>query len=420
MVRTGVLLLILASKGICQVSVEVRPNKAAYLVDEPVSIILKVTNIGTESVGHSYCDGQVDLEVENAEKKHTPNLWGCSIGVGGGAACGVDHPPMLAPNETASFQYLLTGYRLHAGSYVLRAKGKAGIRWKYYPNLAPKASPPPPRLHKEGDPVPGANFDISLPIVVASGSREELQRAYAPYITDAEGPGTGAAEMRRAREAIAEMAPEFLEKTIAGFASGPSPTPNLAVKGLVEIDSTESRTDLIRLYDKSTDLGLRNEIVQALAGLSTPDQLQFFVDLLPGRSTEIDDRIRQWAVLGLGHIGGDVAARALAGGLANSNVQVRLAVAAALGNTRSRSAVPPLIRMYGDNDNAVRKEVCGALIELTHREWCDGSARSVVVQQTRWLRWWKAKGAQIALYGNHECPNGNAQLPALNYLPTDE
>jgi HEAT repeat protein len=220
--------------------------------------------------------------------------------------------------------------------------------------------------------------------------------------------------MQRAREAIAEMAPEFLEKTIAGFASGPTPTPNLAVKGLGQIDTNESRADLIRLYDKSTDLSLRNQIVQALAGISTPDEVQFFVELLPGRSTEMEDEIRQWAALGLGHIGGHVAARALAGGLASPSWQVRQAVAAALGNTRSRSAVPLLIRMYGDNDNIVRNEACGALEELTHREWCDGSARSVTVQQSRWLRWWKANGAQIALYGNNECPARNVQLPPLN------
>ena len=147
---------------------------------------------------------------------------------------------MLAPNETVSFQYLLTDYRLPAGSYVLRAKGKAGVRWKYYPNLAPNAPPSPKPLHKEGDPVPGADFDISLPIIMRSASQQELQRAYAPYIIDAEGAGARTAEMQRAREAIAEMAPEFLEKTIAAFASGPTPTPNLAVKGLGQIDSTRA------------------------------------------------------------------------------------------------------------------------------------------------------------------------------------
>jgi HEAT repeat protein len=183
---------------------------------------------------------------------------------------------------------------------------------------------------------------------------------------------------------------------------------------LGQIDSTESRADLISLYDKSTDLTLRSQIADALAGLATPAELQFFVELLPGRSTEIDDRIRQSAALGLGHIGGDTAARALSRALASPSRQVRLAVVAALGNTRSRYAVPLLIRMYGDNDNPVRNNVCGALIELTHREWCDGSGTSVTVQQSQWLRWWKLNATQIALYGNNECPKTNVQLPSLH------
>jgi HEAT repeats len=79
--------------------------------------------------------------------------------------------------------------------------------------------------------------------------------------------------------------------------------------------------------------------------------LPFFTELMPGRSTVIHDHIRQWAALGLGRIGGDAAANALAEGLSSSNAQVRLAVAAALGNTKSQAAIPLLVRMYSDYDN---------------------------------------------------------------------
>ncbi len=39
-----------------------------------------------------------------------------------------DHPPTMKPGEKVSFPYLLTGYRLEAGTYTLHAKCKAGVR----------------------------------------------------------------------------------------------------------------------------------------------------------------------------------------------------------------------------------------------------------------------------------------------------
>jgi hypothetical protein len=321
----------------------------------------------------------------------------------------------MAPNETVSFQYLLKDYRLVAGNYVLHVRGKAGARWKYYPDIRPNsAPPPPPPQHKDGDPVQGAFVDIALPIVMTSGTLEELQRAYIPYIHDAEGLGTGMIEMRRAREAIAEMAPEFLEKTIVGFATSPiQKTPDLTVSGLAQVDTPESRADLIELYDKSTDLNLRSQIVAAVAEIGTTKEVPFLATLLPGRSTKSDDEIRQWAARGLGRIGGDDAVRALKAGLSSPNPYLRSTVAEALGSTRSRAAVPLLIHTYSDKNGGTKNEVCSALTELTHRDWCDGSGDDVAVQQSRWLRWWKANGTRLAMYGSDQCPKSNVQLPLV-------
>jgi hypothetical protein len=256
-----------------QVSVTLRTNKSQYLAGEPIFVVVEVKNSGTEAVGYSYCDGHIDLSVEHTEKKRRPNLWGCSAGGLGGMGCGIDHPPMLAPGRSTSFQYLLKDYRLSPGAYTLHARGKAGVRWKSYSDYRTSAAPPPPPKHQEGDPVPDATFDVSSPIVLTSASQEELERAYAPYISDAEGFRTGTEEMRRAREAIAEMAPEFLEKTIAGFATAPIRTPELAVMGLRQIETPASRADLVMLYDNSSDLNLRSQIVQALAELGSHEQL---------------------------------------------------------------------------------------------------------------------------------------------------
>jgi len=128
--------------------------------------------------------------------------------------------------------------------------------------------------------------------------------------------------------------------------TGPIKTPELTVKGLGQIDTSESRADLVKLYDNGTDLALREQVVHALANIATPDQLDFFAELLPGRSTPDADQIRQWAALGLGRIGGDEAAHALTAGLTSPNASVRADVAVALGNTKSKAAVPLLIHMY--------------------------------------------------------------------------
>lgn len=86
-----------------------------------------------------------------------------------------------------------------------------------------------------------------------------------------------------ARDAISEMAPPFLEKMISEFAANPY-TASFAVKGLSRIDTDESHADLMKLFDKSTDLNIRESIVQALAETNNSDQLGFFASLLPGHS----------------------------------------------------------------------------------------------------------------------------------------
>jgi len=70
------------------------------------------------------------------------------------------------------------------------------------------------------------------------------------------------------------------------------------------LPTPESRRDLIHLFDTTSDLRLRWSIVKALAAMGTAEELEFFSSLLGGRSTELDDKIRQYAALGLGRIGG--------------------------------------------------------------------------------------------------------------------
>jgi HEAT repeat protein len=82
------------------------------------------------------------------------------------------------------------------------------------------------------------------------------------------------------------------------------------------------------------------------------------------------EQARQRAALDLGCIGGDRAVRRLEAALRDAGPDTRGSIATALGNTRSRLAVPVLISMFADDP--ARDEVCDALVNLTHRTWCDG------------------------------------------------
>jgi hypothetical protein len=469
-IRLAPLVAILALTAPCQVSVKVSTSKPAYLVGEPVWVVVDVRNTGTEPIGYSYCDSQVELSVENFAKRQNPNLcigvnlrllsrkllwtghqpdqtycgrnvlkltpmpnlWGCSGGNWtGGGSCGIDHPPTFAPGESVSFRYLLKDYNLVAGAFVLRAKGKAGMRWKYYPDMGRNPRPAPINPHKDTDPVEGAEFDATVPITVTAGSEDQLWRAYAPYLANADASRGYTEAVNKAREAIAEMAPAFLEKTILAFASGPNADPGLAVKGLGRIATAESRADLISLYRASSSLGLRASIAEVLAYMATSRETTFFTDQLFGldappdrldrkdQPDQNDERIRVWAALALGHIGDDVTLPILQRATHAPGAEVRRAVAAALGNLRSPLAVPALIDMYGDEDSGVSNAVCGVLVSLTHYAWCDGSVPEAAKLQARWRRWWEANGSQVTIHGAGECPAWNVKLPMVTDSETD-
>lgn len=393
-----------AFAGLCQVDVSAKLDRSEYLVGEPVFVIVEVRNVGSEGIGYSNCDGHADLTVPGAQRKQTPNLHGCFGGEGGGGGgCGLYDPPLLLPGKAVFFRYLLKGYRLESGEYDLHASGRAGVRWFF--GAGRSRSDVSDR--KEGDPVEGAMFDVWLRLIVRKGTEDQLRRRYARYVDEATNSYGMAAPSRDAREAIAEMAPPFLEKTILSFADQPE-TSGLAVEGLRQIPTEASRADLVGLFEKSADLKLRSSIVRALAGIATTTELPFLASLLPGHSSAFDDAIRISAALGIGRLGGAGAVEILRSAPHSPNAEVRGAVAEALGNTRSPSAVPILIAMY--SDDSVQDRVCWALATLTHYQWCDGSGKTTETQR-KWRKWWRRHASGLTLYGMDQCVAPGALLP---------
>src|SRR5262245_41985363 len=118
------------------------------------------------------------------------------------------------------------------------------------------------------------------------------------------------------------------------------------------------------------------------------------------RDRSADELAKQKAALDLGCIGGDPAVRYLEAGLRDALPDTRAAIAIALGNTRSRLAVPVLIGMFGDD--SARDEVCDALVTLTHRTWCDGRDDDVALRKA-WRRWWSQMKSRVEIYESDSC-----------------
>jgi hypothetical protein len=418
-VAKGLLLaavLLLAVPATAQVKVDVLSPREQYLEGEPITVTVRVTNVGSDPVGYDGCDGRVDLVVVGQQKITPPNLWGCfSVrGVISGTGCGIDHPPMLPPGKSTDFQYLQRDYSLKPGEYVLRVSGKAGVRWHSTPNfLRPNSAPMPAPKFQDGDPVPGALFEQKLTLDIRQADPDELRTAFIPYVRDA--ASSDPQVSYPARDAISEAAPPFLEKTIFEFAASPN-TVSFAVKGLSRIDTGESRSDLVNLFNSTSDPRIREFIVEALAEMSSSDQIDFFTSLLLASGSEPDDKISQWAILAIGLHGGERGVDLL-GSLPSSKSTLpspwlRSVIATALSTSKSPRAIPILIDMYADPDSLVRNNVCSSLMSLTHRTWCDGSGQTTRLQST-WRAWWQKHASSTKIYGSDECIAPNQASPII-------
>ena len=401
--------LSLAADAFCQVSVSARLTKAVYLEGEPVEVTVKITNVGSDAVAYERGSGEVALEVQGQDKRRAPpNIWGCSLGEGsgGGIGSGGDHPPLLQPAASVEFKHLLRDYQLHSGRYTLRAFGQVGIQWNPYGN--DRAAP---KVH-EADAVPGTKFDQTLALKIRAGSSSALRRAYEPYLATLR---VGSPDrIYEAQDAISEMAPAFLEKTILGFANHEDGV-EFAIRGLSRIDTAEARNDMVGLFNGTPVWRDRVSIVHSLAQMNSRDQLKFFEGLLPGRQSAAEETIRQYAILAIGRFAGsagvDILREFLRAHGAESSEHTRAVIAIALASGGSRKAIPVLIDMYGDASGEVQNDVCGSLLSLTHMGWC-GSG-DVPKLQSEWRRWWKKNWSSAKMYGTNDCPSLNApSLPA--------
>jgi hypothetical protein len=403
------LLLLSAGSVAAQVQLDVRLEKTRYLAGEPIVLVVDVLNVGDEPVAYSVGDGAVSLTIAGVQRRVLTNIFGCFSGTGSGSgASTVSHPPLLPPGQSTSFRYLLRDYDLKPGSYELTAAGRAGLRWKYYPVLVtPNTPPQPPPKHRETDPVPGAEFKRSLVFNVAAATEEELKAVLLPLLAAAD--GSDPLKRYEARAALIESAPPFLVSVIARFAAEDRYNP-LAIEALGRMATPASRAHLKDLWRTASG---NPAIVLALARIGHRDDADFFATVLHDEG--IVGTSRSYAALALGRLGGDDSVRELERALPSAPERLLVAIVTALGNTRSRTAVPVIIGVFGNNP--ARNAVCGALKTLTHQAWCGGSAADSAATRRQWLRRWNDEGSNTPIFGADDCRTDTTATAAFSPAP---
>jgi hypothetical protein len=387
------LILWAARPALAQVQIDARLEKARYLAGEPIVVRLDVRNVGDEALTYSECARDVRLEVVGANRRMPPNIYGCFEGRVSGAGCGIgSHAPLLSPGETTSVTYLLKEYDLSPGQYRLNVSGRSGVHWRSVsssPTVAARAS------HAPTEPVPGAQFEHTLSLNIVAGDENELIRALAPVVSDAD--AADPSRRHNARAAIIESAPRFLDSLIVRFAEEDRFDTG-AIDALGRLATAASRA---HLRERSSGRDPRRfDVLLALARARHPDDAALLSSLLA--DGDVDLRSRSASALGLGYIGAEQAVRDLERALPSAPYELRSTIATALGNTRSGLAVPILIGMFGNNP--AHDKVLAALKTLTHRPWSSDAGGDPAAQRRRWMRWWSENGSSVPLFGPDECP----------------
>ena len=124
--------------------------------------------------------------------------------------------------------------------------------------------------------------------------------------------------------------------------------------------------DLAKQIQDEQDPMIRREIVRTLGHFNTASSSA----VLQAATADADSGVRIAACGAWGRRGGPEAAERLTGLLtSDTNLDVRLAAARAIGETHEKSAVQPLAEALSDGDPAIQYRVVGALKQISGKDY---------------------------------------------------
>ena len=380
-ILAGVLLLVspVLARG-QELAVRVHTEKPTSALGEPVFVVVEMTNISARMVEFAD-DGQCAQSfkpVTAVNHRNRDNLYGCSGGGIGGSCAG--RFVQLKPREKLLHRYLLPDGVEPDYVGVFNYTLERHIRF-----FADDGSHAVINQQEVSE-------AFTVDIVKANQSRVEAD--YAPLVADLK--SLDPEQHWLAVRAITDHPQRFLEPVILKLSQEPQ-TMSLSVTGLEKLETDRAKRRLAELTGSEYAESVRQPATTALAELGDPGYCELMLQLMKvrqGYTSEI-------AARGAGLLCGDRAVPQLASFLVlGPNRFPPYEIAYALGNTKSRTAVPVLIDLLGNSDISVRRAAKEALYTLTHRLSGDDSTS----EHQDWVSWWALQGKTAQIFAPSECP----------------
>ena len=363
-----------------ELAVRVHPEKPTSALGEPVFVVVEVTNISSRMV--EFADdgvcGQSFKPVSAVSQRTRYKLYGCSGGGIGGSCAGSF--VRLKPRENLSHRYLLPDEVEPVDVGIFAYTLERQIR--FYANDGSHAV------------ISQQEVSEAFTVDIVEANQSQLEADYAPLIADVKSPDP--AERWLAVRALTDHPQDFLEPVILKLSQEPE-TMSISVRGLEKLGTNRAKRRLAELTGSEYDETVRQTATTALAELRDPAYCELMLQVMTlrqGYTSEI-------AARGAGFLCGDRAVPQLASFLVlGPNTFSPYEIAYALGNTKSRAAVPILIDLLGSSDVLVRRASREALYTLTHRPSGEDSASD----RQDWISWWALQGKTARIFDPTECP----------------
>jgi hypothetical protein len=363
-------------------------EKQTYLIGEPIFIVLEVTNPSERPIaidgGFGAPCGRLDpIEVVGALQNPGGLQFAASCfgGWGGDCASGIVE---LKPGKELAKRILLS--RLfaidHPGTYEVRARRHIPL----FANTSPSSAA-----------VSYLDVASDFKIAPTTGNDDELKAAFEPYVRDL--ASADARAQSNAVDAIATMAPRFLEEVILRLADVPNQAA-ATTAALGRLNTRQTREKLADLAEHSESGAARQAAIFALA--KTGDRTAIPVLERIVRSGQDGDK--EFAVWDAG-LFGEVVIPFLTTTLQGADLNMQVAGIRGLGVSACRSAVPILIELLRSSNLQLASEARVSLAELTHylidsNLWLQAPQPN---EYERWREWWQKHGTSAEIYSINNC-----------------